>query len=61
MNDKETQYAAQLFGKQCKGDKLTASERTFLQDLLDGMNAAESAGCIAAIIRIMLNEGKAGL
>ena len=57
MTNKESAYAAQIFQRQCAGVKMTAYERTALQGLLERMDEAERTGCIAAIIRIML-EGE---
>lgn len=59
MNDSEMARAGWLYGKQSAGGTLTDIERTFLQGLLDRMDKPERAGSIAAIIQIMLGDGKA--
>jgi hypothetical protein len=56
MNDKQAEHVAQIFRQQSLGIKLSAWERSFLQRILDRMDAAERAGIISAIIQIMLKE-----
>lgn len=55
MNDKQAEYAAQIFRQQSLGYNLSKRERAFLQGLLDRMDVAERAGAIAAMLRIMLD------
>jgi len=55
MNDLQAEHAAQIFQRQCAGVEMTGLERIALQELLDRMDAPERTGCIAAIIRIMVD------
>jgi hypothetical protein len=55
MTQNAIDYMADMFRRQCSGNKLLPTERAFLQGLLDRMAAPERAGSIAAIIQIMLD------
>jgi len=54
MTTNETEQAAKIFHLQLDGWGISDPDKSFLQGLLDRMEEPEKAGCIAAIIKIML-------